>query len=227
MRTAVLLLAACLAAGSAFADPLTVSPKGRWLASQLDRHGRGKQMDRRPAYRLGDRPARRPARALAGPAHPLQRLRRLVRPRGSASISCARRSTARCCSPTRSTNGSPATARRRAGGAAERVKRRRRRIRRPGRRQLRQPPRRQARPYRDRPPGRDDAGSVRRRRADRHPGGDHQQRAIARPTASPATRRRLARQRDRLLRPRGRRALTPQRGAMRIAPSSRTSSPLK
>jgi hypothetical protein len=39
MRTAVLLLAACLAAGSAFADPLTVSPKGRWLASQLDAMG--------------------------------------------------------------------------------------------------------------------------------------------------------------------------------------------
>jgi len=39
MRTAALLIAALLAAGSANADPSAVSPKGRWLAQQLDAFG--------------------------------------------------------------------------------------------------------------------------------------------------------------------------------------------
>ena len=39
MRIAALLLAAILATGAASADPLTVSPKGHWLAQQLDAMG--------------------------------------------------------------------------------------------------------------------------------------------------------------------------------------------
>jgi len=39
MRIVALLLAAFLATGAASADPLTVSPKGHWLAQQLDGMG--------------------------------------------------------------------------------------------------------------------------------------------------------------------------------------------
>ena len=39
MRIVALLLAAFLATGAASADPLTVSPKGHWLAQQLDAMG--------------------------------------------------------------------------------------------------------------------------------------------------------------------------------------------